>query len=62
MVLKTVGKGLQKNNLRFGRHASLHVFNILKPLPFEDSFHLRREKNTIFESGIVLTSLDEVLA
>jgi hypothetical protein len=36
-------------------------FDILEPLSFEGSFHLRKEKDAIKVTGIVFTILDEVL-
>jgi hypothetical protein len=59
---KRVSKGLQRNGVPFGRHVFLNVFNILKLLSFEGSFHLRKEKNAAKETVVVLISLDEVLA
>jgi hypothetical protein len=44
--LKIVSKGLQRNSVQFGRHIFLNVFNILKLLSFDGSFHLRKEKKS----------------
>jgi hypothetical protein len=33
-----------KHSFQLGCHVSLHAFNILKPLSFERSFHLKKEK------------------
>jgi hypothetical protein len=35
---------------------------MLRPLSVEGSFHLKKEKNLIKKTGIVLRSLDEALA
>jgi hypothetical protein len=43
-VLKRVSEGLRRNGVQFGRHVFRNVFNILKPLPFESSFHPKKEK------------------
>jgi hypothetical protein len=39
-----------------------NVFSILKLLSFERSFHLRKGKDAVKKTGIVLTSLDGALA
>jgi hypothetical protein len=43
-VLKTVGKGLQRNSVQFSHHVFLNVFSILKPLSFEGNAYLRKRK------------------
>jgi hypothetical protein len=42
--LKTARKGLERNCVQFGRHVFLNILSILKPLSFEDRFHLWKEK------------------
>jgi hypothetical protein len=58
----TVSKGLQGNSVQFDRHVCLNVFSIRKPLSFVISFQLRKEKDAVKKTGIVLTSLDGALA
>jgi hypothetical protein len=50
------------NSVQFRRHVYLTVFNMLKVLSFEGSFHLRKEENSTDKSGIVLKNLHAVLA
>jgi hypothetical protein len=42
--LKTLSRDLQRNSIQFGPYDFLNVFNILKPLSFEGSFHFGKEK------------------
>jgi hypothetical protein len=37
-------KGLQRNSIQLDRHVFLDAFNIVKPLSFEGSFYIRKEK------------------
>jgi hypothetical protein len=60
---QTVGKGLQRNNVQFSLYAFLNGFSILKPLSFDGSVHLGgKRKNAVKKTGIIVTSVDEVLA
>jgi hypothetical protein len=49
------------NSVRFGQNVFLNVLSILKPLSFEGSFRIRKDKSAIRINGIVLTSLEEIL-
>jgi hypothetical protein len=61
MILETVSKGFETTAF-VSIVTVLNVFNILKPLPSEGSFHLRKDKNAIKETGIFLAILGESLA
>jgi hypothetical protein len=51
-----------QKNLRRRAFSSAVTFSFLKSLPFEDSFHLRKEKNAVRKILIVLKRPGEVLA
>jgi hypothetical protein len=46
---KTVIKGLQRNSIQFGYHIFLNVFNILKSVLFDGSFHHKKGKKSAGE-------------